>query len=157
MSGKKPAFCDVGEVSARIGTGYPKGLDEHCRLREKKPLGDVFGLSQFGVNQTTVPPGQWSALRHWHRNEDEFVYVLEGEVVLVNDDGEHELEAGMCAGFVAGEENGHHFVNRSNAPAVILEVGTRAASEQAVYPDDDLLAKKDGSGLAFTNRKGEPY
>ena len=148
---------DPQDVQARIGTGYPPGFDEQCRLREKKALGDLFGLTQFGVNLTTLPPGQASALRHWHQNEDEFVYVVEGELVLIDDAGEHRLTQGMCAGFRAGVANGHHLVNRGNEPAVYLEVGTRADHERAFYPDDDLLAIKDGSGFRFTDRNGNPY
>lgn len=157
MTKDRPASCVASTVKARVGTGYPKGFDRHCLKREKRVLGDLFALTQFGVNHTTLPPGEWSALRHWHANEDEFVYILKGEVVLINDQGEHVLKKGMCAGFAAGDENGHHLVNLSDQNAVILEVGTRAASEHAVYPDADLLANKDETGFTFTNRKGEPY
>lgn len=154
---KKPSVVDTADMKARIGTVYPAGFTENCQQREKKVLGDVFGLTQFGVNLTTLPPGQWSALRHWHEKEDEFVYVVSGELVLIDDDGEHLLSAGMCAGFPAGVKNGHHVVNNSDAPASFVEVGTRSPIEHAEYPDDDLIADKDENGFRFSNRKGEPY
>ena len=157
MSKESKPVVDPDKVAARVGTGYPAGFDDHCRLREKKVLGDLFGLEQFGVNLTTLPPGQWSALRHWHRHEDEFVYVVDGDLVLIDDGGEHDLKKGMCAGFRAGVENGHHLVNRSGKPATYLEIGSRAKAEQAFYPDDDLLAVKDDDGFRFTNRAGKPY
>lgn len=154
---KRHVAVKADKVHARVGTGYPAAFAKNCEKREKRVLGDLFGLSQFGVNLTTLPPGQWSALRHWHENEDEFVYVVEGEVVLVNEDGEHVLQAGMCAGFPAGEENGHHLINRSKAPATFLEVGTRSNVETGHYPDVDLVAKKAGKAFVFTNRDGDPY
>lgn len=158
MTGKdRKAAIDSADIAARIGTGYPEQFAEKCKLREKKVLGDVFGLTQFGVNLTTLPPGQWSALRHWHENEDEFVYVISGSLVLVDDDGEHPLTAGMCAGFPAGAKNGHHIVNNSDEPGSFIEVGTRAPTEHAEYPDADLIADKDESGFRFSNRAGEPY
>ncbi len=153
----KPSAIDTAEVEARIGTGYPAVFAGHCADREKKVLGRVFGLTQFGVNLTTLPPGQWSALRHWHQKEDEFVYVVSGELVLVDDDGEHRLGPGMCAGFPAGVKNGHHVINKSDRPASFIEVGTRSPTEHAEYPDDDLIAEKDQDGFHFFNRKGEPY
>jgi len=154
---KQPSIIDTTTVKARIGTGYPDGFDENCRLREKKVLGDLFNLNQFGVNLTTIPPGQWSALRHAHQNEDEFVYVVSGELVLVDDEGEHKLRAGMCAGFPAGVKNGHHIINVSEQPGIILEVGTRASTEHVEYPDHDLVADKDENGFSFSNRRGEIY
>src|SRR5205085_10532375 len=108
-------------------------------------LGDVFGLSQFGVNLTELPPGAWLSHRHWHEREDEFVYVLTGEVVLIDDHGEHVLKAGMCAGFKAGVANGHHLINRSDRPAHILEIGSRAPDEHAHYSEANLDAvRRDG-------------
>jgi len=154
---RKTAVVDTDDVQPRIGTGYPEAFAQKCLGREKKVLGDLFGLSQFGVNLTTLPPGQWSALRHWHEREDEFVYVVSGELVLVDDDGEHVLGAGMCAGFPAGVRNGHHVINRSDQPASFIEIGTRAQTEHAEYPDEDLIAEKDEKGFHFFNRKGEPY
>ena len=154
---QRPAVIDTALLDPKIGTSYPVGFDEKCKKREKKVLGDLFDLTQFGVNLTTLPAGQWSALRHWHQNEDEFIYVVSGELVLVDDNGEHGLTVGMCAGFSAGVSNGHHIVNNSDQPASFIEVGTRCKVEHAEYPDDDLIADKDESGFSFTNRKGTSY
>ena len=146
------------DVEAHVGSGYPEPFAAECRNRIKRALGDVFDLTQFGVNLTTLPPGAWSAQRHWHEREDEFIYVVEGELVLISDDGEETLAAGMCAGFPAGRANGHHVVNRSVSSASYLEIGTRSTNERSHYPDVDLAAQKvaDG-GFRFTNRNGEPY
>ena len=154
---KNPSAVNSADIAARIGTGYPPEFAEKCRYREKKVLGDIFALTQFGVNLTTLPPGQWSALRHWHRQEDEFIYVTSGDLVLIDDDGEHALSAGMCAGFPAGVENGHHIVNKSDKPASFIEVGSRSRFEHAEYPDEDLIAEKNEEGFSFANRKGQPY
>ena len=116
---------DLSAAPRRSGTGYPPPYDEPCKLRERVRLGDAAGLSQFGVNLLRLPPGQWSSQRHWHATEDEFTWVLEGEVVLVTDAGEEILRPGDCAGFPAGEANGHCFQNRSDRDALLLEVGTR--------------------------------
>ena len=120
-----------------------------CRQRRRRRLSDAFGLTQFGVNLLELPPGAWSSQRHWHERQDEFVYVLEGEVTLVTDDGETVLTAGMVAGFRAGEPNGHHLVNRSNAVARVLEMGTRTAEETAHYPDIDMMYRE-GQGYSDT-------
>lgn len=154
---KTETVLDTAKIEARVGTMYPSQFSEPCEKREKKVLGNSFGLSQFGVNLTTLPPGVWSARRHWHTNEDEFAYVVEGELTLINDEGEHVLTAGMCAGFPAGEENGHHLVNKTDKPASYIEIGSRMPTETAHYPDDDLVANKTAVGFDFTNRKGEKY
>jgi uncharacterized cupin superfamily protein len=125
--------------------------------REKAALGNVAGLTQFGVNLTRLKPGAASALRHWHENEDEFVYVIEGELVLIEDGGETVLRPGDCAGFKAGVPNGHHLVNKSQRDAVYLEIGTRAAAERGHYPDVDLVFERDARGMRFLHRSGEPY
>jgi len=131
---------DIDAAPTRFGTGYPEPFASVCAGRRKWRLGDAAGLSQFGVNLLRLPPGQWSAHRHWHHHEDEFVYVLEGEVVLVTDAGEETLTAGDCAGFKAGEANGHHLQNRSDREAVLLEVGSRhPGGDGAEYPDIDLV------------------
>jgi len=145
------------DTKQRVGTGHPVPFRERCAQRAKHALGDHAGLDQFGVNFTVLPPGQASALRHWHKREDEFVYVLEGELTLITDDGEEILTAGACAGFKAGVANGHHLVNRSDRPASFLEIGSRLPDEEAVYPDDDLALKMTGRRLAYSNKKGEPY
>lgn len=148
---------DTALLKPRIGTIYPVQFAEKCQHREKSVLGNLFDLTQFGVNLTTLPPGQWSALRHWHQNEDEFVFVISGELTLVNDVGEHQLSSGMCAGFPAGEENGHHIVNNSDQPGSYIEIGTRAEAEHAEYPDVDMVADKDEVGFKFKTRNGKLY
>ena len=146
------------DVEAHVGCGYPDPFAAECRNRIRRALGDVFDLTQFGVNLTTLPPGAWSSQRHWHECEDEFIYVIEGELVLISDDGEEVLVAGMCAGFPAGRANGHHVVNRSASSASYLEIGTRSPDERAHYPDIDLAGYEiAGGGFRFTTRSGEPY
>jgi uncharacterized cupin superfamily protein len=125
--------------------------------RERRRLGNAAGLDQFGVNLTTLRPGAASALRHWHECEDEFVYVLEGEVVLIENGGETVLKAGDAAGFKANSSNGHHLVNRTTNDAVYLEIGTRAKHERVQYPDVDLVAVRDDNGMRFTHKNGDPY
>jgi uncharacterized cupin superfamily protein len=147
---------DMAAAKVSIGSGYPAPYDEPCRQRKRLRLGDAAGLTQFGVNLLRVPPGVWSSQRHWHTAEDEFVYVLEGEVVLVTDGGEEVLRAGDCAGFKAGETNGHHLQNRTNADAMLLEIGTRDPGRDEVeYPDIDLAIR---AGVrAFLHKDGTPY
>ena len=139
-----------------VGTRYPSPFDVPCRQRQRSRLGDAAGLTQFGINRLRLPPGSWSSQRHWHGAEDEFVYVLAGEVVLVTDQGEEVLHAGDCAGFKAGVADGHQLQNRSALEAVILEVGARRPGEDAVdYPDIDLQILK-GEGV-FRHRDGRAY
>ena len=144
---------DVGKATIRRGTFYPAPFDTPCRKRSRILLGDAAGLDQFGVNLCRLPPGAWSSQRHWHTLEDEFVYVVEGEVVLVTDAGEEKLHAGDCAGFKASDPNGHHFQNRSERDALILEVGSRRPGEVSYYSDIDMQAR-DG---AYLRRDGTPY
>ena len=139
------------------GTFYPPPYDQPCRARQRRKLGDAAGLTQFGVNLLRLAPGVWSSQRHWHTGQDEFVYVLEGEVVLVADTGEEILKAGDCAGFKAGDEDGHHLQNRSDRDAVILEVGTRVEGDGASYPDIDLVHPADGVPAMYTRKDGTPY
>jgi uncharacterized cupin superfamily protein len=148
---------DVSGASIRTTTGYPDEFKSACLGREKAALGNVAGLTQFGINLTRLKPGAASALRHWHDNEDEFVYVLEGAVTLIEDEGETLLRAGDAAGFKAGVPNGHHLVNKTDRDAVYLEIGTRAERECAHYPDHDLVAVKDGKDFKYTRKSGEPY
>jgi uncharacterized cupin superfamily protein len=148
---------DIDEIPVRTGSGYPAEFQPVTRGREKTPLGDDAGLSQFGVNLTRLKPGAASSLRHWHEQEDEFVYILEGELVLIENEGETVLRHGDAAGFKAGIANGHQLVNRSDRDAVYLEIGTRAPRERAHYPDVDLVAERDGKRFKFTRRSGEPY
>src|SRR5512133_3359499 len=120
-----PKRIDIAALIPVVGTLYPPPFDKPCRARERTKLGDVAGLTQYGVNLLRLPPGAWSSHRHWHAKEDEFVYVLSGEVVLVTDAGEEVLRAGDCAGFTASDPDGHCLQNRSTADATVLEVGSR--------------------------------
>jgi uncharacterized cupin superfamily protein len=124
--------------------------------RDKQPLGDVFGLTNFGVNLTRLAPGGQSALRHAHGKQDEFVYVLEGEAVLITDAGASTLQAGMCAGFKAGTGDAHHLVNRSQKDVVFLEVGDRSAGDSVAYPDDDVAAVWEDGRFKYTRKDGTP-
>jgi uncharacterized cupin superfamily protein len=148
-----PKKIDHATAPKAAGTLYPPPFDEPCLKRARIKLGDAAGLTQFGVNLCTLPPGAWSSQRHWHVLEDELIYVVSGEVVLVTDAGEETMRVGDSAGFKAGDRDGHHFQNRSNADAVILEIGTRIEGEKAYYPDIDLVA--DDSG--YSHRDGAPY
>jgi uncharacterized cupin superfamily protein len=148
-----PIALHVEHLPILTGTGYPPPHDLPCRERRRRRLGDPFGLSQFGANLLELPPGAWSSQRHWHERQDELVYVLEGEVVLVTDAGETVLKPGMIAGFRAGDPNGHHLVNRSNAVARVLEMGTRTDDETAHYSDIDMIYR-DGEG--YLSRAGRP-
>lgn len=151
-----PGKIDIDAAPTRFGTAYPEPFAEPCKDRRRWKLGDAAGLTQFGVNLLRLPPGQWSSQRHWHTAEDEFVLVLEGEVVLVTDGGEEILRAGDCAGFKAGSADGHHLQNRSGREAVLLEIGGRRPGEDGVdYPDIDLVLKP-GSGR-YEHRDGTPY
>jgi uncharacterized cupin superfamily protein len=122
--------------------------------RAKRRLGDACGLTKFGVNLVTLAPGGQSALRHWQTLEDEFVYILSGEVALISEGGEQILGAGMCAGYPAGKRDAHHFVNRSNAPAQYLEIGNRIDGDNAFYPDDDLMWVETESGTIAARKNG---
>jgi uncharacterized cupin superfamily protein len=148
---------DIANVPVRSGSFYPAEFQAECRGRHKQALGDAVGLTQFGVNISRIEPGQTSALRHWHEQEDEFIYMLEGELVLVEDGGETVLKPGDAAGFKAGSGNGHKLENRTQRDAVYFEVGTRAASERVHYPDVDLVMERDDKGRRYRHRSGEPY
>jgi uncharacterized cupin superfamily protein len=147
---------DLSSIPERKGTNYPEQFAGPMAGRIRQHLGDAAGLTQFGVNLLQLPPGAWSAQRHWHSAEDEFVYIVSGEVVMVTDDGEQVLRAGDCAGFPAGAANGHHLINRSDAVAVCLEVGTRNPEQDAVdYPDIDMVVEAGRDG--YFHRDGTPY
>ena len=148
---------DIAKIPIDTGSGYPGPLRQVVTGRERKRLGNAVGLDQFGVNLTTLKPGAASSLRHWHHNEDEFVFILEGEVVLIDDSGETVLKPGDAAGFKANDPNGHHLVNRSNRNALLLEIGTRSKHERAEYSDVDLLVIRDDKGARYTHKNGEPY
>lgn len=146
----RPPAVDPADVPEYRKTMYPEPFAARVAERVKRKLGDACGLSQFGVNLVTLGPGAQSALRHWHTREDEFVYMLSGEVVLMTDGGEQVLRAGQCTGYPAGSTDAHHFINRSGAAAQYLEIGSRFDDDIAHYPDDDLMwlggaaAHKDG-------------
>jgi uncharacterized cupin superfamily protein len=146
---------DLSAIPMNSGTDYPSPFDRDVAHRVRQRLGDAGGLTQFGVNLLQLPPGGWSAQRHWHSHEDEFVFVVSGTVVLVTDQGEQELHAGDCAAFPAGRADGHHLVNRSGHPATCLEIGSRSQQDRCVYPDVDLLY--DATTDAYTHRDGTPY
>jgi uncharacterized cupin superfamily protein len=148
---------DITKLSIDTRTAYPAPFDRVVVGRERKRLGNAAGLDQFGVNLTTLKPGASSALRHWHEKEDEFVYMLEGEVVLIEDAGETVLKPGDAAGFKANSRNGHHLVNRTKRDAVYLEIGTRAKHEYVEYPDVDMKVMRDDKGMHYTHKNGEPY
>ncbi|HEX2255124.1 MAG TPA: cupin domain-containing protein [Afifellaceae bacterium] len=148
---------DIEALPVESGSIYPAEFQHVVRGRSRKRLGNAAGLTQFGVNLTRLEPGASSALRHWHESEDELVYLLEGEVVLVEDEGETVLRPGDAAGFKAGVANGHHLVNRSDRPAVYLEIGTRAEEDLAHYSDVDMRVERRQGGARFTRRNGEPY
>jgi uncharacterized cupin superfamily protein len=151
-----PKQIDVNAVPVVTGSGYPAPFDAPCTARARQRVGDAAGLSDFGVNLLRLPPGAWSSQRHWHCAEDEFVYVLDGEVVLVTDSGEEILRAGDWAGFKAGIKDGHHLQNRYSRQAVVLEIGSRkAADDEGDYPDIDLRFLKAGAG--FAHKDGRPY
>ena len=146
---------DLSTVSVRVGTGYPGDFNEACAGRTRRRIGNAGGIADFGVNLMTLPPGKWSSQRHWHSHEDEFVYVLEGELTLVEDHGEVLLQAGDCATFPKGTGNGHHLQNRSDKEAVYLEVGSRSPEDSTTCSDIDLKSyNRDG---AFVHKDGNPY
>ncbi|MEG4507900.1 cupin domain-containing protein [Microcoleus sp. F6_B4] len=144
-------------VPERTGSNYPQEFKSVVAGRVKKRLGDAAGLQNFGVNLVRLAPGSFSALRHWHSRQDELVYVLEGEVTLICNSGDQVLKPGMVAGFPAGDADGHHLVNRTNADVVYLEIGDRTPGDSAEYPDDDLIAKASDNGWIFTRKNGEVY
>jgi uncharacterized cupin superfamily protein len=138
-------------------SNYPEPFRSMMNGRVKRPLGDLFGLTNFGVNLTVVPPGAVSALRHAHSKQDEFVYVVSGTLVLHSDDGRVALSAGMCAGFKAGTGNAHRLLNESPSEAVYLEVGDRTPGDEVAYPDNDLVASLENGAWKFSHKDGTPY
>lgn len=152
-----PKRIDPADLPLSLGTFYPPPYDQPCRARERRRLGDAAGLTQLGVNLLRLVPGTWSSQRHWHLKQDEFVYVLAGEVVLVTDAGEEILKTGDCAGFKAGDPDGHHFQNRSAGDVLLLEVGTRNEGDGAAYPGIDLVYPPDGKPAMYTRLDGTPY
>jgi uncharacterized cupin superfamily protein len=148
---------DIAKVPVKSGSLYPAPFQAEHKGRHKQALGDAIGLTQFGVNLSRIEPGASSALRHWHEQEDEFIYMLDGELVLIENDGEMVLRPGDAAGFKAGSGNAHKLINRSNRDAVYFEVGTRAATERVHYPDVDMVMERDEKSRRYTHKNGEPY
>jgi uncharacterized cupin superfamily protein len=148
---------DIEKIPLDASTNYPAPFNKAVEGRARRRLGKAAGLTQFGVNLCTLKPGAASSQRHWHENEDELVYVLEGEVALVEDSGESVLKPGDAAGWKAGVANGHCLINRSDRDAVFIEVGSRAAQERAFYSDIDMQVVRDGKDFSYTKKSGEPY
>jgi uncharacterized cupin superfamily protein len=156
---EKPIAVEALAVAPRARpSNYPEPFAARMAGREKRALGDVFGLTNFGVNLTKLAPGAMSALRHAHTRQDELVYILEGEPTLVTDGHRTKLAPGMCAGFKAGTGNGHHLVNETAQPVIYLEIGDRSAGDGATYPDDDIVANLSPDGKwRYTRKDGTPY
>ncbi|AND89312.1 MULTISPECIES: cupin domain-containing protein [Bradyrhizobium] len=146
---------DIAAVPERRGSGYPSPFSLPCAERIRQRLGNAGGLSDFGVNLMRLPPGSWSSQRHWHSHEDEFVYLLEGELTLIEDDGETVLRAGDCAAFPKGSGNGHHMINRSDAMAFYLEIGSRSPADLITCSDIDMMSP--ASDGRFLHKDGKPY
>ncbi len=148
---------DIASLKLDNATNYPAPFRQAVLGRWRKRLGNAAGLDQFEVNLTTLKPGAWSSQRHWHANEDELVYVLEGELVLCENDGETVLSPGDAAGWKANTSNGHCLINRSPRDAIYLEIGTRAAREKVEYPDIDMRLERDENGARYMHKSGEMY
>lgn len=158
MSESPPIAVRAAEVPARARKSvYPEPFASRMQGREKRVLGDLFGLQNFGVNLTRIEPGGCSALRHAHALQDEFIYVLEGHPTLLTNAGATLLAPGMCAGFRAGTGDAHQLVNQSDHAAVYLEIGDRSAGDQVSYPDDDLRAESINGAWVFLHKDGSPY
>lgn len=153
----RPVSIVATEIEARTSCPYPAPYAAPIAGRAKYAVGNVFDLTQFGVNIVTMEPGTMSAQRHWHEREDEFVYVLEGEIALVTDAGETLLTPGMAAGFKAGDANGHCLVNKTDKVVSYLEVGTRDSEDAVEYPDIDMKAEKRGGKWRFLRKNGMPF
>lgn len=144
-------------VPENTGSNYPQELQHLVQGRSKKKLGKAAGLKNFGVNLVTLQPKSSSSIRHWHSQQDEFIYVVEGKITLITNDGTQTLTTGDCAGFPAGEANGHHLINQSNSIAIYLEIGDKTSGDTVTYPDIDLVAKDSNNGWIFTHKDGRLY
>ena len=158
----RPAAVPVAILAADVPSRarlsvYPEPFAARMRGRDKKALGQLFGLRNFGVNRTRLAPGAISALRHAHARQDEFIYILQGHPILRTDAGRALLAPGMCAGFRAGAGDAHHLINESYADVVYLEIGDRSAGDDVVYPDDDLVAREADGVWVFHHKDGTPY
>ncbi len=149
---------NLSSVPVETGSTYPEAFQSAVAGRSRQRVGKAAGLQNFGVNLTTLAPGSQSALRHWHSAQDEFVYVVSGELVLVTDEGEQTLQPGDMAGFVAGRANGHHLINRSEAIATYLEIGDKSTPDRVEYSDEDLVCVPTAeSGRLFEHKDGSAY
>jgi len=159
MNGKplRPPALDPMTITPELGSSYPAPFDALVAGRERRRLGDALGLTNFGVNLLRVPAGCASSQRHWHSRQDELVYVVSGELVLVTDAGEQTLTAGMVAGFPAGRRDGHHLVNRSGRDAVLLEIGDRMPGDEVDYADIDMVLRSVEGAERFQHKDGTPY
>ena len=150
-------IIDPENVPSRTTSIYPNQFKHLMAGRAKQALGNAAGLKNFGVNLVTLEPGSCSSLRHWHTQQDEFIYVIKGEVTLVTNAGAQILKPGMMVGFPYGEADGHQLVNRSDTVVVYLEIGDRTPDDEVNYPDDDLIAKASPNGWIFTHKDGALY
>lgn len=157
MSEPRPPAMDPAQIPEQSTTGYPEPYRSRAAGRHRRRLGDAAGLKNFGVNLTRLDPGSESSMRHWHAKQDEFIYVLEGEVTLVTDAGRQRLGAGMAAGFPAGKADGHQLVNESAKPALYLEIGDRTPNDAATYSDVDMAARMVDGKWQFTHKGGSPF
>jgi uncharacterized cupin superfamily protein len=155
---KRAVAVNAAEAPARSKpSNYPEPFASRMAGREKRPLGDLFGLTNFGVNLTRLAPGAMSSVRHYHTKQDEFIYILEGCPTLHTDEGRTVLSPGMCAGFKGGIGNGHHLINESNEDVVYLEIGDRTPGDEGHYPDDDLMASLVEGQWKFVHKDGTSY
>jgi uncharacterized cupin superfamily protein len=159
MARPTPPALDPADLDSSNASGYPEPYRSRVMGRHKKRLGDAAGLKNFGVNLTRLDPGAESSMRHWHERQDEFIYVLEGEVTLVTNAGRQKLRPGMCAGFPAGKPDGHQLVNETDRPVVYLEVGDRTPGDAATYPDPDvdLVVRLVDGKWVYSHKDGRPY
>jgi uncharacterized cupin superfamily protein len=146
---------DLSAVPTETGSNYPPPFDSPCNAQVSQRLARHAGLTRFGVNLTVIEPGAWSSQRHWHSHEDEFIWVLEGELTLVTDAGEEVLRAGDCVAFRRGDPDGHHLINKSGSPAKVLEIGNSDPQDRCVYSDIDMVAERGAAG--YSHRDGTPY
>ncbi|MFQ5784096.1 MAG: cupin domain-containing protein [Alphaproteobacteria bacterium] len=152
-----PVVLDSEIIPARKGSDYPEPFRNQVSAREKRALGDTVGIRNYGVNLVRIPPGCPSTMRHWHTLEDEFVYILEGSLVLITDEGEQTLTPGMIAGFPAGKANGHQLLNRTDKDALYIEIGDRRLGDEVEYPDIDMVCRWVDGEQIYAHKNGKPY
>jgi len=152
-----PPALDPKDLPEQSSTGYPEPYKSRVAGRHKRRLGDAAGLKNFGVNLTRLDPGAESSMRHWHAKQDEFIYILEGEVTLVTDSGRQKLTPGMTAGFPAGKADGHQLVNETGKPVLYLEIGDSTPEDGATYSEVEMWARMIEGKWVFTHKDGSPY